>query len=720
MNSTENRGSYSGISEADNKMAEQAIVSALGLGAFALLIVLSPILITGLIMGLLWCGARARDCEDDGNRLAWAVAISLLAVAYFFGFFPPFDRHFQGMLFTDFGRFTADEVGWVLASINSYLPKKFAIHSVSITQLRALGWGIPAIAGATFVYFKLKKVVRGDFVYRAFDFLFKPFRFIAGRWQWILALACISAGAAWFFQLHSWFRIGSLLSLTLLTTYHLVKFGFSGGEKAKEMTVGPLLVGREKSGQRRPARISDGQLNHHGHIVGASGFGKSVLLSHIIKNRIHSGSGLLFVDLKADFETIRQVVSTAHSAGRLDDLFIFSCGNPEISSPYNVLAHGTANQLKDRIMGALNWSEEFYKNEASSFLLKLLRGLTVVRDTVGKYFDLATVLSCADDTKQILGIINDLPESAHEVKDQLQTLVGYLSRSDNHGALKGLRSQLECLLLSDFGHLLRANSTGIDLFDAIREQKIVYVLLDSRTYGESAKALGKLILQDLKAASAKIDATVALRDRKPFTVIVDEFADMASEDFIGFLDRARSSKIGVVLAHQEIADLSRISPEFASRIMNSTSNLFAFNQKIPTSSELISGICGTRRTKEVTEQAKSNWLLGDEKTGMKSIKEVDEYIVHPNVIRSLEVGECVFVQKYPMSTSMVIRVNPEKKDYLEEAEVHKVLDKMKSRHVAIQPTVLTVVPPKPINPQETSESNYWNDEIEPKGDQIDV
>lgn len=720
MNSTQNRGSYSGISEADNKMAEQAIVSALALGAFALLIVLSPVLITGLIMGLLWCGARAYDREDDGNRLAWAVALSLVAIGYFFGLFPPFDRHFQGMLFTDFGKFTADEIGWVLASINSYLPKKFAIHSVSVIQLRALGWGIPAIAGATFVYFKLKKSARGEFVYRAFDFLFRPFRFIASRWQWILALACISAGAAWIFQLHSWFRIGSLLSLAFLTTYHLVKFGIGGGEKAKESTAGPLLVGREKLGQKRAARLNDDQLNHHAHVVGASGFGKSVLLSHIVKNRIRSGSGLLFVDLKADFETIRQVVSTAHSAGRLDDLYVFSCGNPEISSPYNVIAKGTANQLKDRIMGALNWSEEFYKNEASSFLLKLLRGLTVVRDTMGKSFDLATVLTCADDPKQILGVINDLPESAYEVKDQLQALVGYLSRYDNHGALKGLRSQLESLLLSDFGPLLKANSTGIDLFDAIRAQKIVYVLLDSRTYGESSKALGKLILQDLKAASAKIDATVVLRDRKPFTVIVDEFADMASEDFVGFLDRARSSKIGVVLAHQEIADLARISPEFASRIMNSTSNLFAFNQKIPTSSELISGICGTRRTKEVTEQAKSNWLFGDEKTGMKSIKEVDEYIIHPNVIRSLEVGECVFVQKYPKSTSMVIRVTPEKKDYLNEAEVHEVLNKMKSRHLAVQRKVLTVVLTKPINSQETKESNYWNDEIKTKGDQIDV
>ncbi len=40
--------------------------------------------------------------------------------------------------------------------------------------------------------------------------------------------------------------------------------------------------------------------------------------------------------------------------------------------------------------------------------------------------------------------------------------------------------------------------------------------------------------------------------------IIDEFADLADEEFVGFLDRARSSKMGVVVAHQEISDLNRI------------------------------------------------------------------------------------------------------------------------------------------------------------------
>jgi hypothetical protein len=352
-----------------------------------------------------------------------------------------------------------------------------------------------------------------------------------------------------------------------------------------------------------------------------------------------------------------------------------------------VVATGTANQLKDRIMGALNWSEEYYKNEAASFLLKLLLGLTALRDICGRPFDLGHILRCAEDPSLITGIAAELPESDRSTKTQLENLAAHLDKPENRKALQGLRSQLESLLLSDFGHLLKASDTGIDLFEAVRQRKIVYVLLDSRTYGESSRALGKLILQDLKAASARIDNEIPRDKRTPFAVVVDEFADMATEDFVSFLDRARSSKIGVVVAHQEIADLSRISPEFARRLMNSTSTLFAFLQKLPDSSELIGGITGTRKTKEVTEQAKSNWLFGDEKTGMKSIKEVDEYAIHPNIVRSLAVGECVMVAKYPTSHSAVVRVKPEGVNgYLSDDEVLAMLSRLTSRSSAGQGT----------------------------------
>jgi type IV secretory pathway VirB4 component len=121
--------------------------------------------------------------------------------------------------------------------------------------------------------------------------------------------------------------------------------------------------------------------------------------------------------------------------------------------------------------------------------------------------------------------------------------------------------------------------------------------------------MGKLILGDLKAVSARIDNEVDKAARKPFTVVVDEFADLATDDFLSFLDRARSAKIGVVVSHQELGDLKRVSEEFARRLMGNTSTLFSFLQKNPDSAENYCGRCGYADQNRIHFSGKEVWAI---------------------------------------------------------------------------------------------------------------
>ncbi len=675
------------------------MIGVLGVVGVIFLMVL-PILLGGFTLSLIWYGAYMEDGEPNGEKLIWPVLISFLTFVFFVGSPGFLQSHFPGVLFTDLEAWTSHQVGSVVSGINEWLPRKHEIRSVQIHTLQVLAWLMWPTGIAGFLFLHFKGAGRGGFVFQGLKLCLMPLRYAGMAYPSAsMASVALSSLATIFMHAPYWFRevhvlFGMPFMIFAILEYlkqnrmasrlaqnnssSLASSKTNGRDLEVALHSAPaILVGHEKGRQNRAVKLTSDQLNHHVHIVGASGFGKSVLLSHVLRNRIESNQGVMFVDLKADFETIRQVVSIAKSAGRLDDLKIFSCGNPEFSTPYNVVKSGTANQLKDRIMGAMNWSEEFYKNEAASFLIKILKGLTLVRDKRGEAFDLSTIYRCATDVAAVEELLEKIPLQEKETTEQLISLSQYLSKPENRKSLQGLRSQLESLMLSDFGKLLKVSDDGIDLFDAINERKIVYVLLDSRTYGESARALGKLILQDLKAVSARIDNEISRDERTPFTVVIDEFADLATEDFIGFLDRARSSKIGVVVAHQEIADLSKVSEEFARRLMNATSTLFGFLQKLPDSSALIAGITGTKRTKEVTEQAKSNWLFGDEKTGMKSIKEVDEYVIHPNTIRSLTVGECVMVGKYPTSSAAVVKVRREETlNYLSDSEVREILLKV--------------------------------------------
>lgn len=416
-----------------------------------------------------------------------------------------------------------------------------------------------------------------------------------------------------------------------------------------------VILGKVSGSLWRKEELSEGQLNHHVHIVGASGYGKTVLLSHIIKQRIEQGKGLLFIDLKSDMETLLKFSKYVADAGRINDLQIFSLSEKAMSLPYNLILDGTATQLRDRIIQSLNWSEEYYKNQSGSFLLRLLLLLCWLRDNGGAQFNLGTILNCSSKVQTVIDFGNKVPLANSAMKSIAQDLVDFLKDKDSYNSLSGLRAQLESIVMSDFGDLIATDNPGIDLFDTYKSSKIIFLFLDSRRYGETAKAIGRFILQDLKNVSARVDAEIPKVDRKPFSVIIDEFSDLASEDFIGFLDRARSSRMSVVVAHQEICDLQRISPEFAGRLMGNTSTLYAFLQKRPESAEIISGMAGTRAAWKSTVQSERFFGV-DIPTGNKSLREVEEFVIHPNLIKTLRVGKCVCVKKYPSSRAYLVDV----------------------------------------------------------------
>ena len=50
-------------------------------------------------------------------------------------------------------------------------------------------------------------------------------------------------------------------------------------------------------------------MNHHVHIIGASGFGKSVLLSHIIKNQIETKYHIVNYDINAETKSVELDIS---------------------------------------------------------------------------------------------------------------------------------------------------------------------------------------------------------------------------------------------------------------------------------------------------------------------------------------------------------------------------------------------------------------------------
>lgn len=417
------------------------------------------------------------------------------------------------------------------------------------------------------------------------------------------------------------------------------------------MKAGKLFFGSNSKGD---VALTYQEINHHVHVVGQTGFGKTVFLSHVLDDHIVEGRGVLFVDLKADLDFVGRIIDLCARSNRLGDLKIFDLSAPEHSIAYNPLTVGTPMELKDKLIGAFEWSEPYYQKAAESFLIKVFGGMCFLRDESGKVFGLAEVLKCIDDPDCLVALAAQV--SAVKIKQSLFQLSEDLRNGRVRRDLQGLRTDLELLVHSDFGALLEAGASGLSLMEAIRSKSIVYVMLDSQRFGETAKRLGRLILQDLKTVSATIVHETEGEGREVFTVIVDEFADLVSEPFVGFLNRARASKIGVVIAHQEIADLNRISPDLCRQIMGNTATTISFLQKLPESAELLSGIAGTRAAIKTTTS--TNLVTKEQSI---SEREVEEFQVHPNVFKNeLGVGECVIIRKYPKSSIERVSIWPMK------------------------------------------------------------
>ena len=428
---------------------------------------------------------------------------------------------------------------------------------------------------------------------------------------------------------------------------------------------GHLDLDRLNPVQRRSAnvegfhlgRIHDGRdyvlteknLNHHIQIVAPSGGGKTNIIKNFLLDRIEKGHGVIFLDYKADFEVAEYIYKTAIHFGRKDEVRIFSLSNREISVPYNPLSHGTAAELQSRLINAFTWSEVYYKAKAESTLLKVFRGLTELRDLKGKLITLKTVHEVLNKRGHARVLAAELKNAGGSQWMALEEVAETLDRTSEAKELQGLITNLEKVIYSGAGELLTddASEKAFTIEEAIDQGLITYFLMNSLSSKETATSVGKLLLQDLMGFVGRAyDKGVA--GRKPITIVIDEFAEFAIPDFPSFLNRVRGAGIGVMIAHQTRGDLKAVSDDYQNKIEANTNTKIVAGVIDPEDAQFYAQLIGTQTvTKDTSQVVEENFMLMKSRytTGMKSSREVEEFIIHPNRIKRIEQGEALVISR---------------------------------------------------------------------------
>jgi len=206
----------------------------------------------------------------------------------------------------------------------------------------------------------------------------------------------------------------------------------------------------------------------------------------------------------------------------------------------------------------------------------------------------------------------------------------------------------------DLGH------PEIDLLEIYKKGEMAYFQLPTLVHKDSTRRLGRMILQDLKAVSDSLLNDVEVDEDSFFSIFIDEFGYFAIEDFDELLAQCRESQLGLHLFTQSLADLDKISPEFARKILDNTIYKIIFRQDDPKSVEIWSSIAGTRDTVNESFQVESSdFNMSQIKTGIGNLREAKVMQIEHDVFKRLNVGQAVFIEKSPYRDDLVqIFYNP--------------------------------------------------------------
>lgn len=356
----------------------------------------------------------------------------------------------------------------------------------------------------------------------------------------------------------------------------------------------------------------------HTQITGATGTGKteSVILP-LIWQDIIANRGIIFIDAKGDIENAKKIYEMAKENNREQDFLLFSIAHPELSRTYNPLQYGDPTQLKDKITGAIEWSqrEPFFQRKCENALQTLFM----------EHGDNPITL------KELYSILQNPPAKYHDFSN---------IKEQNQKNITTLEDETNLLITTTFSDLFSEPKAEIDLLGAYKNKKIIYFAIDTQSYGATAIRLGRIITQDINTLSGIINNKIPESERQPFGIFIDEYQAFGTKQFINCLARGRASGFMITIAHQSICDLDAIDPFYREQVLTNTHTKIYLKANDTKTAEAFSKSLGTEETIMETHQEVIQGVPTDQKMGTEKIE--NKHIIPIQWIRELKRGECAY------------------------------------------------------------------------------
>ncbi len=409
-----------------------------------------------------------------------------------------------------------------------------------------------------------------------------------------------------------------------------------------------------------PVSVRASELRTHGIVVGPTGVGKTQAMERIAYGFTASpaarnlGLPLIVVDMKADPGLRTYLQAIAEESGRR--CHVITTKTESSTTRYNPVGRLDADELADAVYEVTFAEDESINLHYATLSRRLLQvGAHALTDLAtsrarktgaGRSWQLSL-----PDLVDLMSL-TDLRVNSLSYSPEIATLVNrYLNDVDAMGNQKDtgdIRDRLAVITETVAGHLLSGG--GLLLENAIRVGDIVCFSLDAAGSPETARTIGRLVIQDLIATLGRLAATDWGQERM-CPILLDEFAALATPRVGDLYARARSAGGAVILATQDLdGDLEAVSPSFAATVRTNANVWLILRQTRAEVAEGIASDIGSAAAWKETVQVQDDWdLLGGvhAASGVGSLREVEEFILHPNDIKSLPQGGAYLLVKVP-------------------------------------------------------------------------
>lgn len=382
----------------------------------------------------------------------------------------------------------------------------------------------------------------------------------------------------------------------------------------------------------------------HTAATGQTGAGKTYTMLQLMRNDIEAGNPVFAIDFKKGTEYPYYLAKWAKEHGR--QFYHFTAGKPgtynnpfcDNQASYDPLATGTATSKADMMLNLRQWdgASEVYKKRTKDILESIFYLLeNVDREKTKQYINwheggLSQFVS-ALQLKNLYALIEQFKidvsnkEHAGEYvsggdKRRLSALLGLyeeLNSPQGKGLLEqinGLVSNCRTLIMSSYGDWLAKGETPyhINLFEFAISEEAPVVLFSFNPQEESdfAKYMGSIILSDLSRTSAYKNAQ---GNKDLVGVYLDEFQILDPATVADLLEKARSSKMYILLSLQSLEQIVKSSSANGTAVRDSIvdtiQNFIIHKGSGQNTAEELAKIIGQTNMKKYVESGQRNSSL---------------------------------------------------------------------------------------------------------------